>query len=113
MKCITISKQVKTLQNFLLFTNNLATVLTFETWQENINLILEADGDCPNHVVMLHRGRFFRITPFDEETNKPWDVDKIEKVILQIENVAEVKGPNDINSVGVLTTLDRKTWAEV
>ena len=62
---------------------------------------------------MLHRGRFFRITPFDEETNKPWDVDKIEKVILQIENVAEVKGPNDINSVGVLTTLDRKSWAEV
>ena len=62
---------------------------------------------------MLHRGRFFRITPFDEETNKPWDVDKIEKVILQIENVAEVKGPNDTNSVGVLTTLDRKPWAEV
>ena len=62
---------------------------------------------------MLHHGRFFEITPFDKGTNKPWDVDKIENIILQIENVAEVKGPNNINSIGVLTTLDRKTWAKV
>ena len=63
---------------------------------------------------MLHQGRFFKVIPFDEQDNNtPWDIDKIEQVILQIESIAETKGTNSINAVGVLTTLDRKSWAEV
>ena len=61
----------------------------------------------------MHQGRFFKIIPFDNSDGNPWDINKIEQVILQIENIAETMGPNYVNSLGVLTTLDRKTWAEV
>ena len=61
----------------------------------------------------MHQGRFFKIIPFDNTGGNPWDINKIEQVILQIENIAEIKGPNYVNSLGVLTTLDRNTWAEV
>ena len=63
--------------------------------------------------MVLHQGRFFKVKPFDENGEEPWDIDRIEQVILQIENVAETKGPNFINAVGPLTTLGRKTWAKV
>ena len=63
--------------------------------------------------MVLHQGRFFKLVLFDEKEGIPWDIDRIEQVILQVENIAATKGPNSINSVGVLTTLDRKTWAEV
>ena len=73
----------------------------------------ENEGECPNHIVVLHQGRFFKVKPFDENGKEPWDIDRIEQVILQIENVAETKGPNFMNAVGPLTTLSRRTWAKV
>ena len=73
----------------------------------------DEEGECPNHVIILHQGRFFKVTPFDEKDGTPWDIDKLEKVIFQIENVAQTKGPNSNNSIGVLTTLDRDEWAKV
>ena len=51
--------------------------------------------------------------PFDEDDGEPWDINKLETVILQIEKVALMKGPNVDNSIGVLTTLDRDEWAKV
>ena len=72
-------------------------------------IFLENEGKCPNHIVVLHQGRIFKVVPFDEIEGHPWDIDRIEQVILQIENIAETKGPNSINSVGILTTLDRNT----
>ena len=62
---------------------------------------------------MLHQGRFYKVAPFDENDGKPWDIDRIEQMFLQIENIAETEGTNDVDSVGVLTTLDRRDWAEV
>ena len=76
-------------------------------------MFLEKEGQCPNHIVVLHHGRFYKATPFDENDGKPWDIDRIEQMFLQIENIAETKGPNDVDSIGVLTTLARRDWAEV
>ena len=76
-------------------------------------LFLEEEGECPNHVIILHQGRFFKLIPFDEDDGEPWDINKLENVILHIERVALTKGPNMDNSVGVLTTLDRDEWAKV
>ena len=75
-------------------------------------LFLEEEGECPNHVIILHQGRFFKLVPFDDD-GEPWDINKLETVILQIERVAVTKSPNVDNSVGVLTTLDRDEWAKV
>ena len=80
---------------------------------KHFNIFPENEGDCPNHIVVLHQGRFFKVIPFDKSEGEPWDINKIEQVILQIENIAEMRGPNTTNALGVLTTLDRKTWAEV
>ena len=77
------------------------------------NSFIENEGDCPNHVMILHQGRFFKVTPFDEQDGKPWDIDKLENVFLQIEYIAETEGHNSENSIGVLTTLERNQWAEV
>ena len=83
---------------------------SLKPWQ---NYFLEEEGECPNHVIILHQGRFFKLIPFDEDDSEPWDINKLETVILQIERVALTKGINVDNSVGVLTTLDRDEWAKV
>jgi hypothetical protein len=70
----------------------------------------EAEGDCPNHVVVLYKGRFFHFSPFDDGQDLPWEDERIEQALLEVEN--NVGEPASAASIGALSCGDRDTWSQ-
>ena len=51
---------------------------------KNNNVFTETEGSCSNHIVVIHRGRFFICTPFQED-GEPWTEGELEKYLINIE----------------------------
>ena len=70
------------------------------------------EGPCPQHIVVLYRGRFYTFTPFIENGNKVCSEYLIEQALIEIENQGQGVEDEKHSGIGALSANDRDTWSE-
>ncbi|CAG0882142.1 unnamed protein product [Cyprideis torosa] len=67
----------------------------------------KAEGPCPSHMVMFHRGHIFLLNPISE-TEESWSCHQWYKVLQKIVSETKEEG----QGMGILTCDFRQTWAK-
>ena len=70
------------------------------------------EGPCPQHIVVLYRGRFYTFTPFIENGNKVCPEYLIEQALIEIENQGQGVEDEKHSGIGALSANDRDTWSQ-
>ncbi|XP_006822398.2 peroxisomal carnitine O-octanoyltransferase-like, partial [Saccoglossus kowalevskii] len=69
----------------------------------------EKEGNCPDHIIVLRKGHFYRFTVTDDDGNI-LSAPELQRQLQYIKDTCENKPT--IPSVGILTALDRTPWAQ-
>ena len=70
----------------------------------------ETEGDCPSHIVVMHKGHIFTISALDEsgEILTPPEIQsQFQRIVDKCKNLGKAQG------VPFLTSEERTTWAKV
>ena len=54
-----------------------------------VPFFLESEGHCPDHILVIHGGRFFVVRPFDDGGRQPWSEARLENCFVEIEQKVE------------------------
>ncbi|XP_006822823.1 peroxisomal carnitine O-octanoyltransferase-like [Saccoglossus kowalevskii] len=73
------------------------------------HLKTEKEGNCPDHIIVLRKGHFYRFTATDDDGNI-LSAPELQRQLQYIKNTCE--NTPTIPSVGILTALDRTLWAQ-
>lgn len=72
--------------------------------------LLDEEGQCPHHIVVMCRGRFFSFAILDE-SRQLITVPEIERQLQHIRSKCDREAERP--SIGPLTVDNRTTWAKV
>ena len=68
------------------------------------------EGSCPNHIIVLFKGQFYKFVPFNEDETKVCSFEYIESAIVEIEQMSNKNGLDENTNIGVLSCDDRDSW---
>ena len=70
------------------------------------------EGPCPNHIIVLSKGQFYKFVPFDGDETKVCSFDQIESAIIDIEQMSDKNGLDEETNIGILSSDDRDSWSK-
>ena len=70
------------------------------------------DDTCPDHVVVICKGRFFKLKVTNEETGSLLSDRQLEAALVEIENNVNSEDSESPGCIGTLTCGNRDKWAQ-